>query len=180
MAAASLVIGILGFILFCWAGPALGTAWATASSASSAIQGEAVIFIWPIWTLGLIIGVAVPLIGVILGIAGMKKEDSKGICIGGIVIGIVSAVIGFALTFAAVSAFSFVDDLKDSDQFDKMQQQLNDPALQQQIQQQLLNAQQQEPMEPMEPVEPADPAQPKPDPDKPAPNEPEPDQPPAK
>lgn len=183
MAVASLILGILGLILFCWAGPALGTAWATASSAASALQGDTVIVIWPIWTLGLIIGVAIPLIGVILGAAGMKKEDSKGICLGGIVIGLVAAIIGFALTFAAASAFSFVDELKGSDQFDQMQQQLqqqlNDPALQQQIQQQLLQAQQQEPMEPMEPMQPVDPAKPQPDPAQPAPTEPPPDQPPA-
>ena len=51
MAAAALVLSILGLILFCWAGPALGTLWATASSASSALAGETVIVIWPIWTL---------------------------------------------------------------------------------------------------------------------------------
>ena len=78
MAAASLIFSILGLILFCWAGPALGTLWATASSASSALSGQPVIVIWPIWTLGIIVGVVFPLVGVVLGIAGMKNENSKG------------------------------------------------------------------------------------------------------
>jgi hypothetical protein len=173
MAAASLVIGILGFILFCWLGPVLGGAWAAIAAT-----------VWPIWTVGLIVGVAVPMVGIILGSIGMKKEDSKGICLGGIVIASVAAVIGLTLTIVFASTFKLVDEKLSnvSDQFDQaqqqLQQQLNDPALQQQIQQQLLNAQQQEPMEPMEPVEPTDPAQPEPDPEKPAPTEPEPDQPP--
>ncbi len=188
MAAASLVLGILGLIVFCWAGPAIGTAWTTASSAGSALQGEAVVVIWPIWTLGLIIGVAIPLIGVILGIAGMKKEDSKGICLGGIVLGVIAALIGLGLTYGAARAAMFIENLKDSDQFGQMQQQLqqqlNDPDLQQQIQQQLLQAQQQEPMEPMEPMEPVDPDKPQPDPAKSSPQkpdqaDPEPGQPPA-
>lgn len=173
MAAASLVIGILGFILFCWLGPVLGGAWAAIAAT-----------VWPIWTVGLIVGVAVPMVGIILGSIGMKKEDSKGICLGGIVIASVAVVIGLTLTIVFASTFKLVDEKLSnvSDQFDQaqqqLQQQLNDPALQQQIQQQLLNAQQQEPMEPMEPVEPTDPTQPEPDPEKPAPTEPEPDQPP--
>jgi hypothetical protein len=173
MAAASLVIGILGFILFCWLGPVLGGAWAAIAAT-----------VWPIWTVGLIVGVAVPMVGIILGSIGMKKEDSKGICLGGIVIASVAAVIGLTLTIVFAFTFKLVDEKLSnvSDQFDQaqqqLQQQLNDPALQQQIQQQLLNAQQQEPMEPMEPVEPTDPTQPEPDPEKPAPTEPEPDQPP--
>jgi hypothetical protein len=166
MAAASLVIGILGFILFCWLGPVLGGAWAAIAAA-----------VWPIWTVGLVVGVAIPVIGIVMGSFGMKKEDSKGICLAGIVMASVAAVIGLILTIVFASTFRLVDEkLSDvSDQFDQaqqqLQQQLNDPALQQQIQQQLLKAQQQEPMEPMEPV---DPAESEPDPEKPAPTEPEP------
>jgi hypothetical protein len=182
MAVVSLVLGILGLILFCWAGPGLGTLWVTAVSAGSLLQGQMTITTWPIWVCGLAIGVGLPLLGVILGIAGLKKEDSKGISIGGIVLGVVAALIGGALTFAAYGGATIAStmNLAENDEFQQLQKQLqdqlNDPALQQQIQQQIQKARQAQqaqqgqapvqptqnvPLQPAQPV-PAQPAQPVP------------------
>lgn len=165
MAVASLVIAILSVILFCWAGPMLGAAWAGVAVASSfGGDGPATIVTWPVWTLGLAVGVGIPLLAVMLGIVGLRDEKSKGISLAGIIVGLVAAILGLMGTLIAVGFYNVVDDLSaDSDQMQQfqqqLQQQLDDPAALQRIQDQLKRAARQgqdpgDPMKPMTPVEP--------------------------
>lgn len=174
MAVAALVLGILGIILFSWLGPFLGAAWATTLSVqsfsdatNSGVSPEVVT--WPLWVLGLIIGVGLPALAVVLGGISMAKIETKGVAIGGIVTGVVGMLGGFILIFvfqaialvsqAAVGGMNDPDQIKQ--QMQQLQQQLDDPLAQQKIQQQLMRAaeqlnQQQDTNaqpEPMEPVE---------------------------
>ena len=194
MAVAALVLGILGIILFSWLGPFLGAAWATTLSvqaftdASSSGAGAEVVT-WPLWALGLLIGVGVPALAVILGGISMAKTETKGVAIGGIVTGVVGMLGGFILIFVfqaiALVSQAAVGGMTDPDQVQKqmqqLQQQLDDPMAQQQIQQQLMRAAEQlnqqldtaAKPEPMEPVNPAEEDR-APDKDEPAPESPSP------
>ncbi len=190
MAVAALVLGILGFILFCWLGPLLGFTWASAAMASAAFEGNPQLVVWPIWALGLTIGVGVPFVAVILGAAAMKKDESKGVAIGGLVIGCVAALGGLIITVvvtfsikagAAMLGGDVPDDPQVQQQIQQLQQQINDPALQEKVQQQLEQAmkqwqQQQQQPQPGQP-QPGQPQPGQPQPMQPVPNQPVPMQP---
>jgi hypothetical protein len=171
MAVASLIFGILSFVVFWWLGPVLGSTWAGALMAGAVMKGTPQVITWPIWVLGLGIGVAVPLVAVVLGGVGLAKDDAKGVAIGGLVTGavgavgglILTAVLSFTITAGAAALSGGGDLLDDKDVQQGMQQmmdQLNDPDFQQQMQKALQNAQVQQPA----PTNQPQPAQPTPQP----------------
>ena len=147
MPVAALILGILGLVVFCWLGPFLGflvSGFATASA------GELVT--WPLWLIGGLIGGLVPLSALVIGLAGMKQEDSKGICVAGMVMGVVAALLGLGIT-AGVAVLGQIgeevmdrvqdsavlpdpDDAPDEDYGDMMRQ-MNDPEFQKKLQEQL-------------------------------------------
>ncbi len=191
MAVAALVLGILGFIVFAWLGPLLGGLWAAGLMTDAAIKGSLEAIVWPIWALGIGIGVFLPLVAVILGAIAMGKDQSKGVALGGLVVGLVSAIGGLVLTLTAVFGVKATASLGDNmvsdpqafqQQMQQLQQQLNDPAVQQQLQQQLQQLQQgpgQPPPQqvqpvPMQPVPPPppQPGQPQAPPPQPVPAQP--------
>ncbi|MDJ0763883.1 MAG: hypothetical protein QNJ97_12960 [Myxococcota bacterium] len=189
MAVAALVLGILGVVIFSWLGPLLGVVWATSETAQTfgltgQTSGAPEIVTWPLWLMGLLFGVGIPLAAIILGGVAMKKTPSKGVALGGVVTGAIGAIaaIGWILFFQATASLgqSMLGDVDDPVQFQQqmqqMQQMLDDPALQQQIQQQLQRAQDlqaPEPVkpQPMQPVpeQPQAPPQPTPPPTSPPP-----------
>lgn len=153
MAVAALVLGILGVILFSWLGPLLGALWATTLTAQAFSEASnsgqtAGIVTWPLWVLGLAIGVGVPAVAAVLGGISLGKTETKGVAIGGLITGIVGMIGGFILIFVfqaiALVGQAAVDGMADPDQFgqqmQQLQQQLDDPLMQQQIQQQLQRA----------------------------------------
>ena len=186
MAVAALVLGILGFVVFSWLGPMLGAGWAAQATFESFADASKTgltpeVITWPLWTLGLIIGVGFPLVAVVLGGIALSKDQSKGVAIGGLVSGAVGAISGFVLIFvfqamAALgqAAVGQADPQQFQQGIQQLQQQLNDPAMQQQIQQQLQQAMQQagqqqqmQPTPQPQPMQPMQPAQPQPQPAQP-------------
>lgn len=188
MPVAALVLGILGFVVFSWLGPLLGVLWATQVNLSPILEGaglEPQIVTWPVWAAGLTLGVGVPMIAVVLGAVALRQPESKGVALGGIVTGAIGALAGFVLIFVFQTVASLgqaaIDNVKNDDQFNQnmqqLQQQLNDPALQQQIQDQLNKAMQQQQgiqpagQPPTVPIQPQ-PAEQETNPEQPAPEEP--------
>lgn len=172
MGVASLVLGILGLLVFSWLGPLLGATWSGALMATSAFQGNPHVVVWPVWLVGLFVGVAFPLISVVLGAMTLKKEESKGVGLVGLVVGSIATIGGLVLCFvfsfsitatAAAIGGEFLDNPQAQQQWQQLQQQLSDPALQNQVQEQLKKAAEQwqkqaEQPEPMQPVPPPTPA----------------------
>lgn len=174
MAVASLILGILGFVIFSWLGPLVGASWAGLTTAGSFIEGQPSLVTWPLLAVGITVGVVFPLLAVALGAVAMAKSDKKGIALGGIVTGALGALGGAIITFViyqaavltATHAGDMVDDPKMKQQMDLMMQQLNDTDFQRKIQQAMqrqagghpARPSQAEPLKPMQPVDP--PAQP--------------------
>ena len=146
MGVASLVLGILGITVFCWLGPLLGGFWAGALMAGTVIDGQPQIIAWPVWALGLGVGVFPSVLAVLLGIGTLVKGRQQGVGIGGIVTGLVSAVIAFVITFFAVKGLEIADELTDPDKVNIQQQlqqvtdDLNDPLTQKKFQDRLQKA----------------------------------------
>ncbi len=189
MAVASLVLGVLSFIMFSWLGPFLGVGWATQATIESFTRAEQIgqtpqIVTWPLWLLGLLVGVGIPLLAVILGSVAIAKDQSKGVAIGGLVTGILGAISGFIFIFIFQAFASFgqaalsgdtIDPAQFQQQMNDLQQKLNDPAVQQQFQQRLHQAMGQQP-QPMQP-QPMQPQPMQPQPMQPQPMQPQPMQP---
>ena len=208
MAVASLVFGILGFVVFSWLGPLLGVTWAgwatTQSFIAAGKTGQAAeIVTWPLWFLGLTMGVGIPLFAAILGGISLAKDKAKGVAIGGLVTGIVGALGGLMCIFifqglASLGQAAMGDSEKFQQQIQDLQKQLDDPAIQQHFQDQLQKAidrqkqqdQQQpgqpqpmqpQPMQPQpmqpQPMQPVQPQPAQPQPAQPQPAQPQPEQP---
>ena len=138
MAIAGLVLGILSVSVFFWAGPTIGGLWSASEAVSASLAGKATMPpAWPIWVMGLSLGVALPLISVILSIAGLRSK--KGIAIAGLVTSSVGVILGFlttvgaafAINMAAASKNKLDDAIPDLKQ---MQNTIDDPAFQDRIQ----------------------------------------------
>jgi hypothetical protein len=140
MAIAGLVLGILSIAFLWWLGFFLGGIWTVGASASTIMAGEPVaIETWRVWALGLGVGVAVPLIAVALGIAGMTKGQ-KGIGLAGAITGGVAAVLGLVATLLSVFALDVAEAVQDqadpintTAEIEKMTKTLDDPAFQEQM-----------------------------------------------
>jgi hypothetical protein len=153
MVIAGLVMGILSVSVFFWAGPTIGGLWAGSQALSSSLGGgSAIPATGPIWAVGLTVGVGLPAISLFLSIAGMMKGQSKGVGIAGIVTSAVGAILGFMTTAGAAFAINIASTAKDSfattqqqGDVQQMQNTLNDPNFQNQIQQALDAAAKQNP-----------------------------------
>jgi len=140
MAVAGLVLGILSVTVLWWLGFFLGGLWTAGASVSTIMAGGPVaVEAWRIWTLGIGVGVVVPLIAVGLGIGGVKKGQT-GIGIAGIVTGGLAAVLGLAFTIlsafalnVAESVQSQTDPVNTTAEMEKMTKTLDDPAFQEQM-----------------------------------------------
>ncbi len=128
MGVVSLIIGILGFVVFCWLGPTVGGIWAGAATAGAFAKGDPTVVTWPIWAMGLVVGVLFPLVGAVLGIVAIKRSEAKGLGIAGVVTGLVSAVIGLGVTLF----LAFAGDVGDHYLEENLKNM--DPAAQQQLQ----------------------------------------------
>jgi hypothetical protein len=149
MPVAALVLGILGLVLFSWLGPAIGFTVAGVMTASS---GQLVT--WPLWLIGGIVGGLFPLSAVFVGLGGLKQEDSKGICVAGMVLGGVAALLGLGITAGVVvlgyvgeevldrvqESGSLSEPGKPDSDFNNVIKQINDPEFQKRLQEQLESA----------------------------------------
>lgn len=138
MAIAGLVLGILSVSVFFWAGPAIGGLWSASQTVSASLVGNAIAPpAWPIWVMGLSLGVGIPLISLVLSIVGLGQK--KGIAIAGLVTSSVGIILGFMTTMGAAFAVNLAGAAKDKIEtavpnFDQMQNTLDDPAFQDRIQ----------------------------------------------
>lgn len=138
MAVAGLVLGILSVSVFFWAGPAIGGLWSASQSVSASMAGNAVVPpAWPIWLMGLSLGVGLPLISLVLSIGGLGKK--KGIAVAGLVTSSVGIILGFMTTMGAAFAVNLASAAKDkidaaAPDLQQMQNTLEDPAFQDRIQ----------------------------------------------
>ncbi len=154
MAVAGLVFGILGIAVCWWAGPALGGLIVTLSAGSSALQGQAELHSTPIWVSGLIIGVGIPLVAVGLSIGGLSKDKKKGVALVGLVIGILSAILGLIATVVLGTGSGLLADAvapgdaagaggtSQMGGYEDMQKTLDDPGFQKQMEKAMKQAQQ--------------------------------------
>ena len=71
MGVLSLVLGILGLVLFDWLGASIGGGMVAASAMQSALAGNVEVSTGPIWAMGLLIGVLIPLVAVVTGMGGL-------------------------------------------------------------------------------------------------------------
>lgn len=153
MAVAGLVFGILGIAVCWWAGPALGVLIVSLSAGSSAAQGQLEISTTPIWILGLLIGVGVPLVAVGLSIGGLVKNEKKGVALVGLVLGIITALLGLVTTIVAGTGSGLLGDhfapeggvgdgAAEMGEFEDMRKTLDDPAFQKQMENAMKQAQQ--------------------------------------
>ena len=142
MGVLSLVLGILGLVLFDWLGVTIGTGMVAASTMEAALQGNVEVSSGPIWALGLLVGVLIPLVSVITGVMAIKSGKKKGLGIAGLICGSIAAIIGVVLTVGAAKAIDATSELASGAAASAMQ----DPAmqdLQKQLQEAAKNAQQQ-------------------------------------
>ncbi len=122
MAIIALILGILGLTVFCWLGPVLGAGWAGALIAGSAAGGQMEIPVWPVWALGLGIGAGVPLVAVVLGLVGMRREGNRpAVAITGIVLGAVDILAAVIISGVFAAGFSIAHHAKS--ETDKARQQ---------------------------------------------------------
>jgi hypothetical protein len=152
MAVAGLVFGILGIAVCWWAGPAIGVLIASISTGTSALQGQMEINSTPIWVSGLIIGVVLPIVAVGLSIGGLSKDDKKGVALVGLVLGVLSALLGLIVTVLAGTGSGILGDFVASEnpagetsqlnEYEDMQKTLDDPAFQKQMEEAMKQAQQ--------------------------------------
>lgn len=134
----SLVLGILGVVVFSWLGPVIGMLIVGKNAVSSAMTGTLDVSLTPIWAFGIALGVVVPLVAVVTGILTLRDADRKGLGVAGIVTGGIAAVAGLVITLIVAgmaqagsemgkeqldAAMSQVDP-------DQINQLLNDPATQ--------------------------------------------------
>lgn len=113
MAIVALVLGILGLIVFCWLGPVLGAGWAGALMAASAAGGQMEIATWPVWALGLGIGAGIPLVAVVFGLVGLKREGNRpAVAIAGIVLGVVGILAAAIISGIVVAGLSIAEHAK--------------------------------------------------------------------
>lgn len=129
----SLVLGILGLVVFDWLGMTIGSGIVAANSIQTALTGKLEVSTGPIWGFGIALGVVVPLIAVAAGILAIKANNRKGLGIAGMVCGIVAAIIGLTLTFTAAKAVDVAAQMGQAQMGDAMNQlneSINDPATQ--------------------------------------------------
>ncbi len=168
MGVASLVLGILGVVVFCWLGPTLGGIWAVGLSAT-----KQQVVTWPVWAVGLGMGVGIPMVSVILGIGGLAKSEHKGVPLCGLVAGVVSAIAGVIITavialgggaLAEQAGVPTEDDALQQKNMDELKESLDDPDLQQMLQNRLKTAPKEPTMPVAPPPAPPTPGAPQPDP----------------
>ncbi len=129
----SLVLGILGLVVFDWLGMTIGSGIVAANSLQGALTGNLVVSTGPIWGFGIAIGVIIPLIAVVAGVLAIQANKKKGLGIAGLVCGAVAAIIGLLLTLSAVKTVEIASQIgKDQmgDAMNQLNQSLNDPATQ--------------------------------------------------
>ena len=140
MAIAGLIFGILSATVFWWAGPTIGGLWSASKAVSMSLAGNAgVPPAWPIWVMGLTLGVGVPLIALVISIGGLRQN--KGVAIGGLVTSCVAIVLGFITTMGAAFALNVAAAAEDNspkaasgqDDFKQLQNTLDNPAFQDKI-----------------------------------------------
>ncbi len=143
MVIAGLVMGILSVSVFFWAGPTIGGLWAASKAVTTSLSGgSAIPEVGPIWIVGLVVGVGLPVISLFLSIGGLMKGQSKGVGIAGIVTSGVGAILGlittsgaaFAINVASMAKDNLANSVQPSD-VQQMQSTLNDPNFQNRIQQ---------------------------------------------
>ena len=138
MAIAGLVLGILSVSVFFWAGPTIGGLWSASEAVSASLAGNAAMPpAWPVWVMGLSLGVGLPLISVILSVAGLRSK--KGVAIAGLVTSSVGVILGFLTTLGAAFAINMAAASKDKlddamPDLQQMQNTIDDPAFQDRIQ----------------------------------------------
>ena len=143
----SLVMGILGLVVFDWLGATIGGGMVAASTLQAAMTGKLEVSTGPIWGFGIAIGVILPLVAVFAGIMAIKAQKRKGLGIAGLICGAIAAVIGFALTFSAAAAVDAAAELGKNQMGDAMNQlndSLNDPATQDALQKAMQEAMKQQ------------------------------------
>jgi hypothetical protein len=111
MGVLSLVLGILGLVLFDWLGASIGGGMVAASAMQSALAGNVEVSTGPIWALGLLVGVLIPLVAVVTGALAIKSGKKKGLGIAGLICGAIAAVIGIILTVGAAKAVDMTAQL---------------------------------------------------------------------
>jgi hypothetical protein len=107
----SLVLGILGLVLFDWLGASIGAGMVAAKTMEAALQGNLEVSAGPIWAMGLILGVLIPLVAVVTGVLAIKSGKKKGLGIAGLICGGIAAVIGIFLTVGAAKAVDMTAQL---------------------------------------------------------------------
>ena len=140
MAIAGLIFGILSVTVFFWAGPTIGGLWSASKAVAMSLEGNpGVPPAWPIWVMGLILGVGVPLVALVISIGGLRQN--KGVAIGGLVTSGIAIMLGiittmgaaFALNMAAAAENKFPKDASGHDDLKQLQNTLDDPAFQENI-----------------------------------------------
>ncbi len=140
MGVLSLVLGILGLVLFDWLGVTIGAGMVAASTMQGALQGNMEVSAGPIWALGLLIGVPIPLVAVLTGVMAIKSGKKKGLGIAGLICGAIAAVIGIIMTVGAAKAVDATAELTSAAASGAMA----DPAMQEALQKGLQEAMKQQ------------------------------------
>ncbi len=104
MAVLSLVLGIVALALFSWGGPLLGF-----YLAEGGLEGSAAVH-----ALGWSLGVAAPLVAVVLGVVGLRRGQRRGMSAAGVALGGLGAVAGVLVTLAALSMSASVEALQEA------------------------------------------------------------------